>query len=464
MGYYSDQVPTSLTPRPSHLPNVPEPIGVHDLSVMTGLAVVRGQAREALYDPTPDALTRAFLSHREPFVFGSEYRGHIFFGEPGEVNDVLVDKAGAFIKGEEEIALSSAIGWGLLTDEGVSHRKNQHGMAPGLRHEAMHTYVSGAWQNARSALEQLSDRSGVSLVDWSRNFSQASAEALLLPSSHAKPNPEFARRLFTLNALAMTSSSSDTWQALSLAEARRFFEDREWLLEYAQVLINLQANGSEAAGLWEFFLDEEEAGSSLLAQTMLFLQAATETTGSLISWLLIALARKPIYWDYLFEEARLVAGAESLDYREMMALPWHRAVILEALRLYPAAWMLPRIATDQVKVGPIEVPVGARVWLSPWVTHRLPESFDNATRFEPERWNTQLKSPSRGQYFPFGLGNRLCIGERFSKMNATVLLLSISMRGAPPVLSDTSELVATASVIANPPREVELFLAPEASE
>ena len=64
--------------------------------------------------------------------------------------------------------------------------------------------------------------------------------------------------------------------------------------------------------------------------------------------------------------------------------------------------------------------------LSQWVTHRDPRLFPEPRRFHPERWEDGLEGRlPRFAYFPFGGGQRLCVGQSFAMMEAALILAAI---------------------------------------
>ncbi len=61
--------------------------------------------------------------------------------------------------------------------------------------------------------------------------------------------------------------------------------------------------------------------------------------------------------------------------------------------------------------------------------HRDPRYFAAPQAFNPDRWADGLKSRlPRYAYFPFGAGPRLCIGNAFATMEATLVLASLAQR------------------------------------
>jgi cytochrome P450 len=128
-------------------------------------------------------------------------------------------------------------------------------------------------------------------------------------------------------------------------------------------------------------------------------------------------------------------------------------VIAESMRLYPPAWTMGRRALASHTLGGYEIPKDSLVLTSQWVVHRDARWWDDAETFRPERWlaNAGNRDPGTGNlgteklpdprsripdpgprpkfaYFPFGGGNRVCIGESFAWTEAILLLATIAER------------------------------------
>lgn len=116
---------------------------------------------------------------------------------------------------------------------------------------------------------------------------------------------------------------------------------------------------------------------------------------------------KDIPWDYSFKD---------LD-----QLPLLNAIIYEALRLYPPlGHMSNRIATVPYVLGDdIAVPPGMMLGWHSYGVQTDPQVWgDDARKFNPSRWGTDSASvkqtlrqrQARGQYLPFGIYGRKCLG------------------------------------------------------
>jgi cytochrome P450 len=84
------------------------------------------------------------------------------------------------------------------------------------------------------------------------------------------------------------------------------------------------------------------------------------------------------------------------------------------------------MARDVLEDDEIEgwrVPQGALVFLSPYVTHRRPEFWQTPLSFNPEHFSPeQVENRPRFAYFPFGGGQRQCLGKNFALIEAQLAL------------------------------------------
>jgi len=89
------------------------------------------------------------------------------------------------------------------------------------------------------------------------------------------------------------------------------------------------------------------------------------------------------------------------------------AVLSESMRLYPPAWLIGRLALEDVTIRDVLVPRRSVVIISQYVMHRDPRFWPDPERFDPSRFLNGAERP-KFVYFPFGGGPRLCIGEHFA--------------------------------------------------
>lgn len=153
--------------------------------------------------------------------------------------------------------------------------------------------------------------------------------------------------------------------------------------------------------------------------------AGHETTALALFWSLYLLTLAPDMQAAVAAEARGLdlspAGApDALD-----ALPLARAVVSEALRLYPPAFTIVRQALIADEVAGRPVRPGALMVISPWVLHRHKQLWDQPQLFDPGRFLPGAPPPPKFAYLPFGAGPRVCIGAQFALTEAVIVLAKL---------------------------------------
>jgi len=168
--------------------------------------------------------------------------------------------------------------------------------------------------------------------------------------------------------------------------------------------------------------------AELIAHTLTLFVAGHETTANALTWTLFLLAQHPAVLADLRDELAVLGGAApALD--QIDALPLLDRVIKESLRLLPPAIFLLRVAMADEPFGPYTIPQGSFLFYSPPITHRLPDLYPQAERFDPARWETI--HPSLYEYLPFAAGPRMCIGATFATLEMKLVLPLILARFTP---------------------------------
>ena len=380
------------------------------------------------------------------------------------MHEVLVAKSSAFQKGDQEIAFSAAIGWGLLVDDGESHRERQVAISPALRGEILNEYISSILSSARQSIASLRESEPLVLLDFTRCFTQGSAESALFKPGSRQTDYSYQRAVLSLTESVGAFSSGTLSDEGFKNQLKRFKSDQDTIHRHIRGIVeHWQDSTVSSSTIMDVMLEPtaEDGGEfgPLLSQVSLFLQAAMETTASLLSWTLVLLSTNPKFWDELRSEA--LANPTPPSFRDWSSLKWHRAVLNESLRLRPPAWMLPRIASESISIGDVALERGARVIVSPWLTHRIQRLYRNPLSFEPERWLEEgaTRIP-RGGFFPFGLGQRMCIGERYALLTATIFLHELASLDVLPTLTPSSLDVGSYALIANPSAGIKISLKP----
>lgn len=164
-------------------------------------------------------------------------------------------------------------------------------------------------------------------------------------------------------------------------------------------------------------------------EAMTLYLAGHETTALALTWSWYLLAKHPQVEEKLLAEWRRVLGGASPTADDLGSLPYTAAVITETMRLLPPVYLTGREATVDLELAGYRVKPGYTVFISQWVNHRDPEFFPEPDKFVPERWEDGLAQRlPKYAYFPFGGGQRLCVGNTFALMEAAIILAIVGQR------------------------------------
>ncbi len=161
-------------------------------------------------------------------------------------------------------------------------------------------------------------------------------------------------------------------------------------------------------------------------QLLTMLIAGHDTSTALLSWTLYLLGKHPDSLHQVQAELDAVLGSQAPTAETVIELRYLEQVIEESLRLYPPIHLGSRVAAEDLDFQGHTIPSGTRVMYSIYLTHRMKQYWDEAARFNPERFSAEgnrLRQPYT--YLPFGGGPRNCIGAAFGRIEAKLVLARI---------------------------------------
>ena len=158
------------------------------------------------------------------------------------------------------------------------------------------------------------------------------------------------------------------------------------------------------------------------------LTAGSETTGVTLAWLFYELSTHPEAERRLWAEVDEVLAGRAITVDDVPRLTYTRQVISEVLRLH-APWILMRRALVDADLGPVSVPAGGEVAVSPLALHQDPRYFPDPARFDPDRWAPERAAAvPRHAYLPFATGLHHCPGHQFAQTEIAIVTAAIAAR------------------------------------
>jgi len=181
---------------------------------------------------------------------------------------------------------------------------------------------------------------------------------------------------------------------------------------------------------------ENLTDSAILDELTTIRGAGHETTSNTLSWAMLLLAQNPAELELARSEVDAGIAGDVATFDEARALKRINAIFYEALRLYPTVPSFPRETHRDARLAKsgYDVPAGSLVLVSQHPMNRNPELFPDPDAFKPERFldvgELQMSKPVGGphhpfSFVPFGAGQRTCVGQRLSQIEAVMMLSAV---------------------------------------
>ena len=174
-----------------------------------------------------------------------------------------------------------------------------------------------------------------------------------------------------------------------------------------------------------FLQAHDEDGSmmsenEIVGETVAVFRGGSKTSASALTWILFLLTQYPDMYSHLTDELTGTLRGAAPTLEQLNPLPLLEGVIKEGMRLIPPVLWGVRYSVDDFEIGGYQHQKGSSVLYSSYVTHHMPELYNDPQTFNPYRWET-IK-PSAYEYFPFNAGPRRCLGAEFAMMEMKITL------------------------------------------
>jgi cytochrome P450 len=360
---------------------------------------------------------------------------------------ILVEEADAFKKSAALQFLVPLLGEGLLTAEGETHRRHRKLLAPAFAPRRLAAYGEVMVAETRAQLARWTPGREIDLAREMMELTLAIAGRTLFGADVRGD----ARTVATGLELAMRSMVESLTSPIQLGyrwPLPRHLRMRRAVAQLDDVVYRLIADGRRAGtdrgdvlSMLLLARDEAEGDRGLTDrevrdEVMTLLLAGHETTANALTWTWYELGRNPGALARLEDELGRAVGDRPVTADDLPALPWNLAVIEEAMRLHPPAYVTGREALREVEIGGHRLPRRSFVLVYIRGIHRRADYFPDPLAFRPERMLPDArKARPRHHYLPFGAGPRVCIGAHFALLEAQLCLATMIQRARLRVLA-----------------------------
>ncbi|ARK12973.1 cytochrome P450 [Fibrella sp. ES10-3-2-2] len=366
-------------------------------------------------------------------------RQYVLF-QPEDVKHVLQENNRNYVRSPAFMVLKRFLGEGLLTSDGDFWRKQRRLAQPAFHRQKITMLAETMVQESAAWVGDLRQLDLSKPVNISQSYMDVTM--LIVCKTLFSTNVEgrldgLSHSLETLNVLANKALLSPikvprTWPTPNNIRYNQSLERVNALIY--EFIHTRKQTGDRHDDLLDMLLHatDEDTGESMSEQQLrdecvTLFTAGHETTAVSMAWLTYLLAQHPDVVTRLRTEADAVLGdnvpGKVPPVAAFRTMPYALQVVQEALRLYPPAWAMSRMALADDQIGPYRIPKGDTVVVSPYLLHHDPTNWPDPDRFDPDRFaEGRDKDRPTYAYLPFGGGPRLCIGNQFALMEMQILL------------------------------------------
>ncbi|MBX3086651.1 MAG: cytochrome P450 [Anaerolineae bacterium] len=357
---------------------------------------------------------------------------------PDHAQYVLQDNWRNYGKGSMWVAIRKLVGNGLLASEGDYWLRQRRLMQP-----AFH----------RQRLSELTTTITATISEMMTEWRTAEQQQTPIEMAHAMA--DLTMRIIVRTMFGTGISNAETQELVTVfADALRLMNVRMWtfflpdfvplpgdaafrstIQHIDRVVYRFIAEGRQTPNTHTLLhmlleMQDEVSGQKMTDQQVrdevfTIFMAGHETSATVMAWVLHLIWQHPDVERRLQREVDEVLAGRVPAFDDLPRLTYTRMVIEEAVRMYPPAWLIPRTAEADDTIGGRTVKAGTTILISPYVVHRHPQFWEDAERFDPERFANGREVP-RHAYIAFGEGPRLCIGNSFAIMEMQLMLAMIA--------------------------------------
>lgn len=386
------------------------------------------------------------MEHFEkPIVTGGLPLKHILLvHEPHAIRHVLLDNAANYQKDSiQRRVLSAGLGDGLLSAENERWRTQRRTVAPIFARKTIMDFAPAMMDAAGALTARWHGKDGT-IVDVAAEMSRLTLDVLertIFSDGFGRGAEELRDamgvyfntigKIDPLDLLGLPPAVPRLSHLRVRATLRLFETAIDEIIAMRRQRIATQS-GDAANDILTLLLraldpdtgegmSEAEVRSNILT----FIAAGHETTANTLTWSMFLLSQSPEWRARVEAEAKRELDGPAIGLADRLVET--RAVIDEAIRLYPPIAAISRVAMGPDQLGAERVRRGTMIVIAPYVLHRHHGYWRDPNAFDPRRFLGAAKNGiDRFAYIPFGTGARTCIGSAFALQEATLILATIA--------------------------------------
>ena len=324
------------------------------------------------------------------------------------------------------------LGESLFLQEGAEHRRNRRLLMPAFHGKALEGYFSVMRSLAQTYLSKWEQKQTLTCFIELKKFTFEVASVLLMGT---EPGEQIDQLSDWFNDL--TNGLFAIPIRWGPTPYHRALKGRDRLLDYIEQAIEerraiLSTTAEPPTDVLTLLLQTEDENGNQLSQeeikvqTLLMLFAGHETTTSLLTSMMLAIAQNPQVLEKARTEQKALIAEHGTDLTltQIQQMPYLDWVIKETERKYPPVGGGFREVVKPVNFNGYRVPAG---WLALYrieAAHLDERCYSHPNTFDPERFSPERAEQKRYDYslVAFGGGPRVCLGMAFAKLEIKILM------------------------------------------
>lgn len=366
--------------------------------------------------------------HKDIYRIDAPIRFYVI-SKPEHIKDVLINNRAKYTKGPAYKNFSLMLGDGLLNSEGEKWKQQRKMIQPSFNKDYIEKMNSEMLACSDQLALQLTkkEKSGCSIKHvMQEHATNVIGNILMGKVLFEEYKPKLYPLLMEQYNFVMQQNRSYFKLPLSFPTRRhQAYHHRKRSLDLLVNEIISKSKYSKSETLLTKLLEtKDDDGNPMRTEDLkdefvTLFATGFETTGSALSWIMLLLSSNQDKLKVLTSE---IDGLSNFKSSSLYGAQYLNAVVKEALRLYPPIWIVARRCIEEDHINGFVISPKSHVLLSVFNAHRDERYWDDPLQFKPERF---LNDESNEAYFPYGLGQRKCIGNHFAHLQMITTISKI---------------------------------------
>jgi cytochrome P450 len=358
----------------------------------------------------------------------------LLLSNPTDVQNVLVNDAASYGRSAELRNLRPIFGNGLLSSEGDLWRSQRRRIQPSFTSQKLSSYTAIMLTAIQERAQLWTSGQTIEIHSEMMGFTRDVVCRSLFGHQPTEQMESITDAITTIfGDLRSEVLYLPLWQRLPTRRSIRWRRAVNVLYQAIDNIIRERRTTPENINhedmLGSLLSAQDEDGTTMTDlqirdEVMTMFVAGHETSALTLTWAIHLLANHPDIQDQLAEEAIRITADSPLTGAHYLQLKLTIAAVQETLRLYPPVWSMGRETTKDTTIGQHPVHKGDRIWICTNNIHHDPRWYSDSEQFLPARWLQPQSRPTLS-FLPFGAGARMCIGQNFALIEATLALASL---------------------------------------